>query len=221
MTATTVEPWLRPLLNEIHDYLRRLEGSGLDEVRRLSVQARKVVPIRPRPLQLAAELEGALAAVRTGGEPALAKAIEGAAPFLSWITYDAYPREEIGDAFADGHAFASLIGPEAPVAAEDFDLGLFLIRSNLLYRDHHHAAPELYAPLTGPHGWRFRPNDSIEWRPAHRPVWNEPWQPHATLVGDVPFLCIFAWTKDIGQVAKVLPADDWADLERLRPGSGR
>ncbi len=36
-------------------------------------------------------------------------------------------------------------------------MGLFVIAPHVLYRDHAHAAPELYLPLTGPHGWRFAP----------------------------------------------------------------
>ena len=49
------------------------------------------------------------------------------APFLHWVSYDAYPREDIGARFADNHAFASIIGEGCPLEAEDFDLGLFII----------------------------------------------------------------------------------------------
>ena len=90
--------------------------------------------------------------------PQLAQAISAASPYLPWANYDGYPREEIGHAFADGHAYAPLMGAGAAVPAADFELGLFLIAPNLLYRDHNHAAPELYVPLTGPHGWRFGPD---------------------------------------------------------------
>ncbi len=78
----------------------------------------------------------------------LASAIEAATPHLEWVTYDAYDPALIGDGFLSGHAFASLIGGDAPVYAQDFDFGLFLIRPQVLYRDHCHPAPELYAPLT-------------------------------------------------------------------------
>jgi hypothetical protein len=72
------------------------------------------------------------------------------------VTYDRYPRAEIGARFLQGMPLPRSWG-RAPFAARDFDLGLFLIAPHVLYRDHHHAAPELYAPLTGPHGWRFGP----------------------------------------------------------------
>ena len=56
-----------------------------------------------------AHLAPALAGLR-GGEPQLAAGIEAIAPHLEWVTYDAYPRDLIGDGFAEGHAFASVIG---------------------------------------------------------------------------------------------------------------
>ena len=106
-----------------------------------------------------------------------------------------------------------LLGGEGPFAAHDFDLGLFLIAPDVLYRDHRHAAPELYAPLTGPHGWRFGTGRPLIVKPAHQPVWNPPNQPHLTKVGRVPFLCLFVWTKDVNKPADVIAANDWAMLE--------
>jgi hypothetical protein len=148
--------------------------------------------------------------------PTLAARIALAAGDLDWITYDAYPRDEIGEAFATGHAFASLVGGGSPLQAVDFDLGLFLIAPHVLYRDHCHRAPELYAPLTGPHGWRFGPGQQLVVKPAHCLVWNEPLRPHLTKVGPVPFLAIFGWTRDVNDPARVLAADDWPELEALR-----
>jgi hypothetical protein len=75
---------------------------------------------------------------------------------LLWVTYDAYPRAEIGEAFAAGHAFASIIGEDAPFAATDFDLGLFLI------------APACALPRPSPRGTRAL-------RPADRPAWLALW----------------------------------------------
>ena len=82
-----------------------------------------------------------------------------------------------------------------------------------LYRDHTHPAPELYAPITGPHGWRFGIADPWKSLPANVPVWNEPDRVHATLVGEHPFLAIYAWTRDVHYPAIVVPADDWAEIE--------
>ena len=205
------------LIDEADRYIAALPGRGVAEVRaglnqwrggdvRVTPQANAVVN---------QHLSAALAPLRAT-HLALAQAIEGAAPHLTWITYDGYPLEEIGTDFAKGHAYASLIGEAGNVAAQDYDLGIFLIAPHVLYRDHHHAAPELYAPLTGPHGWRFGPHTPLITKPAHHPVWNDAHRPHMTKVGPTPFLALFGWIQDVRQVARVIPAPDWPALEALR-----
>ena len=152
--------------------------------------------------------------MRAGKETtALADAITEAGSYLPWVTYDSYPRELIGARFPKAHAFVSLIGKGAPFEAEDYDLGLFLIEPRTLYRDHRHLAPELYAPITGPHRWRFGIDDPWKELAANIPVWNEPQRVHATLVGEQPFLAIFGWTRDVSAPASVVPAPDWREIE--------
>lgn len=210
---------IRLLVEEADRYLATLPGPGVAEVRSLIARWRGGavrLSSAPNPV-VAAHLAPALSTL-AATHPALAAAIAAAAPHLPWVTYDAYPPDEIGEAFRTGHAFASLIGAGAAIPAEDFDLGLFLIAPDVLYRDHAHPAPELYAPLTGPHGWRFGPGAPLVLKPAHTPVWNPPEAPHLTKVGPVPFLCIFGWTKDTDLPAHVIPADDWATLEAMRIG---
>lgn len=209
------EPPLQALYLAARDYLLTLDHPGAPDVR-------ASLPANPGPehgmparsnLVVDRWLAPALAAV--SGQDALAQAIAGAAGQLHWITYDGYPRDQIGEGFATGHAYASILGGAAPFAARDVDLGLFLIAPQVLYRDHRHAAPELYAPLTGPHGWRFGPDRPLLQKPAHAPVWNPAHQPHLTKVGAVPFLCLFVWTRDVAEVAQVIPATDWPELEAL------
>ncbi len=205
---------LAALFEAACDYLNSLSHPGAAEVRRglaaCSRQARTIVP-KPHPVA-ARWLQPALDCVEPPALP-LKAAIASAAPHLGWVSYDAYPRIEIGDGFANGHAFASIAGGGAPFGAEDFELGLFLIAPHVLYRDHCHPAPELYAPLTGPHGWRFDPGRPLLVKPAGVPVWNPPLQPHLTKVGPAPFLCLFAWTRDVNEPARVIPAGDWSALE--------
>jgi hypothetical protein len=214
------EAAFRDLVAEADLYLSTLTGPGVAEVRAGIAAARGgAVSLGAGTPQAVVEahLPAALAAL-TGGHPGLAAAIAAAAPLLDWRPYDRYPPEAIGPGFAQGHAFASLIGEGAPLAARDYDLGLFLIAPHVLYRDHRHMAPELYAPLTGPHGWRFGPGRPLIVKPAHRPVWNDPFTPHLTKVGPVPFLAIFGWTRDVDVPAEVIPAGDWPMLEALRLG---
>jgi Dimethlysulfonioproprionate lyase len=200
------------LVAEIEAYLLQLNDPKIMTVLE-GLQKWATGPVRPvasRGLPACAHLDPALRAM---GKPSLAKAITDARAFLHWVSYDAYPRADIGAAFVDNHAFASIIGEGCPIEALDFDLGLFIIAPHLFYRDHHHAAPELYAPLTGPHGWRFKPGDPLVWKEADVPVWNNPWEPHATMTGDTPFLAIFCWTRDTSQPAKIIPSPDWPTLE--------
>lgn len=218
--APSPEALIRALLDEADRYLAALPGPGVTEVRVLLSRWRNgpvTLPAMKPNAVVDAHLPPALEAL-AADRPALAGAIAAAAPHLDWITYDGYPPDEIGAAFARGHAYCSLIGEEAAIPAQDFDLGLFLIAPHVLYRDHAHAAPELYAPLTGPHGWRFGAGRPLVVKPAHRPVWNPPFRPHLTKVGPVPFLCLFGWTKDSMAPAHVIPAADWPELEALRLG---
>lgn len=211
--AVTGSP-IRALYDAARDYLLTLHHPGAADVRMglpTDPGPERSVTQQPNPV-VTAWLDTALKAVAST-RPALAQIIRSAAPHLHWVTYDAYPRALIGDAFATGHAFASIRGEAAPFVATDFDLGLFLIAPRIVYRDHHHAAPELYAPLTGPHDWRFAPGDALHAKPAHAPVWNPPHRPHLTRTGHTPFLAFFVWTRDVNQIAEVIPAPDWPDLE--------
>ncbi len=212
---------LRTLVDAADHYLATLPGPGVTDVR-AGVATWRAGPVTPagnmtaNPV-VAAHLSAALTRL-SPEQPALAQAIAEAAPALDWLTYDRYPPAAIGAAFAAGHAYARIIGDGAAIPASDFDLGLFLIAPHMLYRDHCHPAPELYAPLTGPHGWRFAPGAPLVMKVAHEPVWNPPGRPHATKVGAVPFLCIYGWTRDVDLPARVIPAGDWPEIEELRLG---
>jgi hypothetical protein len=201
------------LIAEIDRYLARFKGPGIADVRdgitRFGAGSMKHMP-KPAP-PVCGHLDEAILAM-TGADP-LCMAIQDIRPQLNWVTYDAYPREMIGKRFPVAHAFVSLIGGAGFITADGFELGLFLIAPKTLYRDHCHRAPELYVPLTGPHEWRFGTGESWTEYKAHTPIWNEPMQVHATLVRDIPFLSLFAWTRDVTAHATVTPSPDWADIE--------
>jgi len=201
------------LVEEIDHYLADLRGPGIEEVRQGILRfAQGPVNEGFKPSQPACgHLDAALLCMH--GADALRHAIKEARPQLRWITYDAYPADMIGGRFPVAHAFASLIGRDAFLPADDFELGLFLIAPHTLYRDHRHKAPELYVPLTGPHEWRFGAGEQWTELGANTPVWNESMRVHATLVRDIPFLAIFAWTRDVTADATVVPANDWAEIE--------
>ncbi|MDT8856401.1 dimethylsulfonioproprionate lyase family protein [Paracoccaceae bacterium Fryx2] len=213
------EAAVRALVAEADRYIATLPGPGVAEVRaglgRFGGGAVRVLGRGNAVVD--AHLGSALAPLALT-HPALAAAIAAAVPHLDWATFDDYPAEDIGATFLAGNAYCIVVGEAGPIVAEGFDFGLFLVAPHVFYRDHHHKAPELYAPLTGPHGWRFRPGDALTVKPAHQPVWNEPDAPHATKVGAVPFLCLYGWTADVKAPARVIPSGDWPVLDALRMG---
>jgi hypothetical protein len=216
MTRETV---IRHLVDTLDIYLARFDGPGIADVRAGIAEHRggPLQPVTPNRVPATRHAETALDAMQVDGESALAEAIAAAMPFLEWGAYDPYPRAEIGEKYAENHAAASIIGSGGHLLSRDFDLGLFVFGPETLYRDHHHAAPELYAPFTGPNGWRFASGQPLEWRSAHRPVWNEAWAPHAIKSGSLPFFCVYGWTRDVAVPARMIVEPDWAELEAV-PG---
>ena len=109
MHPNTAEAALRTLVAEIETYVSGLKGPGIASVLEgIGKWARGPVGhIKNRNLPACEHLNPALQAM---GKSSLAKAIADARPFLKWITYDGYSREDIGADFADNHAFTSIIG---------------------------------------------------------------------------------------------------------------
>lgn len=215
MSASQREEAIRMLIAALDGYLSRFDGPGIADVR-AGISRFRDGPVRdkePNRIKAVDHVETALDWMAAHGEEPLAGAIRAAMPYLDWRAYDPYPRAVIGETYATNHCATILIGEHGLIPAEDFDLGLFGFGANILYRDHKHAAPELYAPFTGPNGWRFTPGDPLDWRPAHQPVWNEAWAPHAFRSGDIPFLCVYGWTKDVNVTAEMILSGDWAALE--------
>ena len=106
-----------------------------------------------------------------------------------------------------------LIGPggcgyEQP----DFNLGIFMLGPRTLYRDHRHAAPELYLNLSQRSGWRLHGSDWQDY-PAGSMIWNASGDVHATRVYEQPFISVFAWLKDIHEPCEVVFRGDWEKTE--------
>lgn len=186
----------------VAEYLAPLPGTA--EARAAIARMAPVPPVAGESGLAARHLGPALAALRRR-RASFARALAAAAPWLDWAPY-LYPGGAAGPAFDAGNTYAPL------AAGPDCEMGLFLIAPGVFYRDHAHAAPELYAPLTGPHGWRFAPGGPLTARRAHLPVWNPPHRPHAIKAGRVAFLCLYVWTADIDALPYLIAADDWERL---------
>ena len=131
---------------------------------------------------------------------ALASAIDTSKHIIQWNRDlgQFYEKDaDVGDSYRNRNMNCILIGPQNGFFHSDkLIMGLFFLQPRTFYRDHDHAASEMYFNLTGPHGFRF---DMSGWSdyPADSIVWNTPWLPHATRVYDVPLLTVFAWVENV------------------------
>ena len=213
---------LRPLITETlaclsracHGHAQAEEMLAvLGPLREVAGQLQDVAPVPPAHEAL---LDQAVSCIPKAQFPKLKPALVAARDHLHWRVDDGgfyAPGADVGEGYRTGNMHTLLIGPKnAPIRARDMLLGIFLLAPATLYRDHAHAAPELYLPLTGPSGWRF---DRGAWEdhPAGALICNAPDRKHATRVYDVPFLAVFAWTRDIHAPCRVVPASDWSGIE--------
>ena len=212
------------LIRAIHDALQsreQLDGvqQTITRLSALNLDGEKPLPLPPRmPRHFESELKAVVdhipASLRT-----VAEAFSAAAPTLNWNAeagsragyYEA--GADVGQSFLDGNLVCRLVGPgESFFFSEDLFLSLFFLKPRTLYRDHAHQASEMYFNLTGPCGFRLGDEDWVDY-PGDSVIWNPPSRPHATRVYGIPFLSAVSWVSDLDSVCRVVPRDDWQELE--------
>jgi quercetin dioxygenase-like cupin family protein len=125
---------------------------------------------------------------------ALADAFAVIAPQLNWKVRAS--AEMQGEAFLNGHANATITGPEGLEIRRDVWIGVSLMAPHTQYPDHHHPPEEIYVVLSGGQ-WRQASN------PWHEPgigglVYNPPNIEHAMRSAERPLLALwFLWTEHI------------------------
>lgn len=147
------------------------------------------------------ELTAALAEMEAAGGPLarIARSVDEGAGELSWRVDDGrYYRKDapVGDGYRRGNMH-TVLGTRGDASA-----GLFLLRPDVDYRDHRHAAPELYVNLAGRPSWRFDGGVWAEMSPSSI-VWNDAGSVHATRSGATPWLSFWCWTSD---------SDGWCEV---------
>ncbi len=111
----------------------------------------------------------------------------------------------IGKDYLTGNMNTELIGPKTGFfVSNQLRLGLFLLEPNIFYKDHMHAAPELYLNLTGGTQWRFEHTNWTEKSPDSI-IYNPPFRTHAMKVGDIPFLSVWCWTHSFNSKCILVP----------------
>ena len=175
----------------------RGEDGISDVLDRLAVQDLSTAALRqPEPRSLPAcryfpETTAAAMMVAAAVSAALAN-IE---PHLRWKQNLNYSDAVLGEGYMNSYAYSEIIGPDGFFPGDDYLMGLLLLGPARHYRDHLHAAPELYWTLTGPSLWRRAPD---EFRPqkAGSAIWHPPHVVHATQTLAEPLLGVWIWTRD-------------------------
>jgi hypothetical protein len=175
--------------------LHRLEQQKIATAHRLTPPARRLAACRYLPESIAAVLPL---------DSSFAAAIAEVEDELAWQQNANYSDAAMScPGYMDNYAYAELIGPAGLWPGNDFRMGFLVLGPHLHYRDHSHAAPELYWLLTGPSEWRSgsagfasRDQGDMIWHPAH--------MVHATRTGAVPLLALYIWTSDVEQPARLV-----------------
>jgi len=205
-------PDLRLFLTLAEAAIRR--GSGMDERvcmvadRMFSALRASTAPagrLEPARLPVCHHLPTALEHARRQPSPvsALADAFFAIEPQLNWKLRPG--AETQGEQFLNGHANATVIGPEALEIRPDVLIGVSLLAPHTRYPDHRHPPEEIYVVLSGGQ-WR---QGSNSW---HEPgigglVYNPPNIVHAMRSTEGPLLALwFLWTDDYQASAEAYDA---------------
>ena len=228
---TDAQRRIERLIQSILSYFEahRQEAPGvalmLDKLEAMNLSAASLVGASPQGTRHDAVLSEAIEGVSAPDLAEIAGALAAAKDDLIWREDDAryYAADaDLGDGYRRCNLHTVLIGPEAcGYEQPDFCLGLFMLGPRILYRDHRHAAPEVYLNLSERTGWRFKAGGWQDYE-AGSIIWNPPGVPHATRVYDRPFLSVFVWLDNIQSPCEVIPCADWVEIEAaLAGGRGR
>ncbi len=192
---------IRKLIIEIINYLDKSvsepkEREILKTLKNVSLKKENVIFQTPNVPPKDVSFFKALSSIRRKPLIPIREAIIDALPLINWNTddgtfYDEY--SDIGEQYLNGNMNTELIGPKnGNFWSPDCRLGLFLLEPEILYKDHKHAAPELYLNLTNGTYWRFEDKIWTE-NKAGSIIYNKPFRPHAMKVNKEPFLSIWCW----------------------------
>jgi quercetin dioxygenase-like cupin family protein len=147
----------------------------------------------PRQLPVCEHLSEALDTARAHSEPLaqIADSLSALVPLLFWA-----PRAATGpfasDNWPEGHANATIVGPNGLENRNDLHIGVSLLAPHVRYPDHKHAPEEVYLVLSR---GRFQHGSSSWFEPGvGGTLYNEPNIKHAMASDDAPLLALwFLW----------------------------
>jgi hypothetical protein len=112
---------------------------------------------------------------------------------VPWVKDSGFP---MPPAIRGRYCYCDIVGPEAPVRADDICFGAYLQFPDSWYPFHWHAAEELYFPLSGTAQWsRDGVRDQPE--PPGTLIRHASLERHATRTGPEPMLAFWIWLGDL------------------------
>ncbi|WP_374383507.1 dimethylsulfonioproprionate lyase family protein [Dongia sp.] len=153
-------------------------------------------PRKPNRLPVCGQIAGALQTARAqgGAVAALADSFAAIEPQLAW---DRRWTAKPGDApFYDGHANATIVGPDGLEKRDDIWIGVSLLAPHVRYPDHHHPPQEIYVALSSG-DWMQGSDDNWVTPGIGGHVYNRSNILHAMRSHDRPLLAIWSlWVTD-------------------------
>ena len=181
---------MEELIAAVERLLRSLRDPLVDEFlllwprppwRRREVEARSLPVVacleavsQGRPPEAAAELDRLRA--EAGG--------------LAWA--QTYSAAEVGAAFLERYGWTELVGLRGPVASDALAAGFLLLGPGTEYPAHHHAAEEIYVPLSGVAFWR-RGEEGWRIRSPGEPIHHPSGQSHAMRTAEAALVALYLW----------------------------
>jgi len=103
-----------------------------------------------------------------------------------------YTAAELGDDFLADYGWMELFGARGHFAHDIIAAGFLVLGPHTLYPDHHHAAEEIYVPLTDGTSWR-KGEGRFASRRAGEVIHHPSNVSHAMRVGEEPLVALYFW----------------------------
>jgi hypothetical protein len=168
---------------------------------------REIAPARLPVLRWLPQLVGGTASLRAAPSRTasfgadLVAAVCRTAPLLDWR--QTYSAADLNSAFLQNYAWSEIVGSVGPIESERIACGFLLLGPSTFYPSHHHAAEELYVPLSGTAAWQ---QGDLGWREhaPGTPIHHRSEEPHAMRTGGSPLLALYIWRgANLGQKARL------------------
>jgi len=103
-----------------------------------------------------------------------------------------YTTADFGQRFIDNYGWLEVFGTRGHFVNDTVAGGFLILGPDILYPGHHHAAEEIYIPLTGGTEWRMA-DQPFRRREAGEIIHHASGVNHAMRTGNEPLLALYLW----------------------------